>query len=101
MNDPHHDHQLFEMNFHSPATITHHCPNRYGSVAVAWATVAGLKYNTVPDGKYMLRLADGTEIVGYVNNDFDGDGEWVEVTYDNDTREVDPREIVRVARREG
>lgn len=43
--------------------------------------------------------ADGTEIVGYVNNDCDGDGEWVEVTYDNDTREIDPREVVRLARR--
>lgn len=114
MNDPHHDHQLFEMSIQpTRPTMTHHCPlclHAEGShsrvcpkrcAAGAWVAVDGLEHGDMPDGVYLLGLADGTLLVGYVNNDCDGSGEWVDVAYHNDTRQVNPADIVRYARMEG
>lgn len=107
----HHDTDY--QNMKTAPTITHHCPlcwqvegshsrvcpNRYA--AGAWVAVDGLGYEDIPDGTYLLGLADGTLLVGYVNNDCDGGGAWVDVSYHNDTRQVNPADIVRYARMEG
>ena len=107
IGDPHHDHQ--NGNMKAPTFITHHCPICYAewdkhhrncpqkTAAGPWQDVDGLEHGDFPDGVYMVRLSTGKRAVAYVNNDTDGGIDFVSLTYDNDTREIDPRDVVRIA----
>lgn len=106
MNDPHHDHQNGNMKATTPTRYNHHCrhchvmggkhsqvcPVRNG--AGIWHEVNGVEVDDFKDGRYLVETVKQAFVAVYLSND----EERVYLYFDNDTREVDPREIVRVAR---
>lgn len=83
INDPHHDHQVFEMKatptlrtgfcplcFHAEGSHSHACANR--SMTGAAYDVDGIQHNQFPDGQYLIKTRKGQFIGVYINNDWDG-----------------------------
>jgi len=110
MNDPHHDHEHGNMKATISTIRTGFCPLcfyaegshsrncAYRTMTGAVYDVDGIKHNQFPDGKYLVQTRKGQFIGVYINNDYDGGKPDLSVTYDDDTREIDPCEIVRLAR---
>jgi phage/plasmid primase-like uncharacterized protein len=107
MNDPHHDHQHANMKVATQPTrirrYCHHClimggrhslscPVRNG--AGEWHEVDGVAVGDFRDGRYLVETVTRQFVAVYLNND----EEQVYLTFDDDTREIDPRMIVRIAR---
>lgn len=109
INDPHHDHQNENMKATTPIR-TGFCPLcfytegshsrdcAYRTMTGAVYDVDGIKHNQFPDGKYLVQTRRGQHIGVYINNDYDGGKPYLSVTFDDDTREIDPRDIARIAR---
>lgn len=107
MTDPHHDHQNGNMMIQP---TTHHCSLCHSAEGDHSRTCArrsmtgktyevnGVAHGDFPDGKYLVETARGQYIGAYFNNDWNGNQPDLTVTFDDDTREIDPREIVRLAR---
>ena len=82
--------------FHAEGSHSHVCAKR--SMTGEVHHVDGVKHNQFPDGKYLIKTRKGQFIGVYINNDYDGDQPDLTVTFDDDTREIDPLTIARIAR---
>jgi len=82
--------------FYAEGSHSRNCA--YRTMTGAVYDVDGIQHNQFPDGKYLIKTRKGQLVAVYINNDWDGGQPYLTVTYDEDTREVEPRDIARIAR---